>query len=170
MLRIDAAVRDDLIAHARDGVPEEVCGVLGGTRVADDERPTSDGTGRTDRAETSLAVENAAANARSRYEMAPAALLEAVEAIEDAGDDVVGFYHSHPRGPAEPSATDRDRATWDGYCYVIVSPTDGGADDGTDDGGGRGEKSGSDRHRETVRAWRWDASSGRFSEEPIVIE
>jgi proteasome lid subunit RPN8/RPN11 len=35
---------------------------------------------------------------------------------------VVGFYHSHPRGPAAPSETDRDRATWTGYVYAIVAP------------------------------------------------
>ena len=167
MLRIHAAVRDDLIARARDGVPEEVCGVLGGTREPPDDRSASGGAGRADRVETSRPVANAAENARTRYEMAPVALLEAVEAVEDVGDDVVGFYHSHPRGPAEPSATDRERATWDGYCYVIVSPTDRGDTDEETDGSGEG---GADGSNWTVRAWRWDADADRFREESIVIE
>ncbi|GAB3422707.1 hypothetical protein GCM10027435_27700 [Haloparvum alkalitolerans] len=160
MLRIDADVREEVIAHARDGVPEEVCGVLGGTRETSADTSPSGGTGRTDRVETARRVENAAADPRTRYEMAPVALLEAIEALESAGDDVAGFYHSHPRGPAEPSATDRERATWDGYCYVIVSPR-------SDDAAAATGTTGSTW---AVRAWRWDADAGRFREESVVTE
>ncbi|MFC6725709.1 Mov34/MPN/PAD-1 family protein, partial [Halobium palmae] len=72
------------------------------------------------------------------YELDPEAALEAIERVESSGRDVVGFYHSHPRGPLEPSATDRARATWPGYVYCIVVP---GGESGTSSEG--------------VRAWRW---------------
>jgi proteasome lid subunit RPN8/RPN11 len=34
---------------------------------------------------------------------------------------VVGFYHSHPRSPAEPSATDLSEASYPDHLYLIVS-------------------------------------------------
>jgi len=37
---------------------------------------------------------------------------------------VVGFYHSHPDAPAQPSGFDREHA-WPGYCYLIVSVRQG---------------------------------------------
>lgn len=38
------------------------------------------------------------------------------------GLDVVGFYHSHPHSPPEPSATDRAEASYPNHLYLIVSP------------------------------------------------
>ncbi|CAN5724964.1 hypothetical protein BH23GEM9_BH23GEM9_13100 [soil metagenome] len=40
------------------------------------------------------------------------------------GRHVVGFYHSHPCGSAEPSDTDLDLAS-PGYVYVIVQSSSG---------------------------------------------
>ena len=42
------------------------------------------------------------------------------------GLDVLGFYHSHPDHPAEPSEYDREHAL-PGYVYVIVAVDNGGA-------------------------------------------
>jgi proteasome lid subunit RPN8/RPN11 len=110
MLELPAAVRDEILAHARDGAPEEVVGVLAGRRG--DDRST---------AERIYKAENAAETPETRYEIAPAEELNLLERAEDAGFDVVGFYHSHPRGPAGPSRTDARLAAWPGYSYVIVS-------------------------------------------------
>jgi proteasome lid subunit RPN8/RPN11 len=132
-LLVDRAVRDAIVEHARDGAPEEVCGVLGGVRGAggtdgSDEPDSSGGdedsgpdAPRSARARTAHRVPNVASAPRTRYELDPSEQFRAMEAIEDAGDDVVGFYHSHPRGPPAPSATDEALATWSGYSYVIVS-------------------------------------------------
>ena len=38
------------------------------------------------------------------------------------GLEVVAIYHSHPRGPAAPSATDLAEARWD-VPYLIADPT-----------------------------------------------
>jgi proteasome lid subunit RPN8/RPN11 len=38
--------------------------------------------------------------------------------------DVLGYYHSHPNHPAEPSVFDTERS-WESYVYVIVSVRDG---------------------------------------------
>jgi proteasome lid subunit RPN8/RPN11 len=109
---------DDVLDHARDGVPDEVCGVLGGTTGKGGEG-TGTGADRR-RVDTALPVENVADLRRTRYELDPAEQLERIEAIEDDGGAVVGFYHSHPTGPPGPSATDEAQATWPGASYVIV--------------------------------------------------
>ena len=105
------SARDAMLAHADEGAPEEVVGVLVGERTADGE----DRVTRVERAR------NAADTPRTRYELDPAEQVELVDDIEAAGDAVVGFYHSHPDGPEGPSATDARRAAWEGYVYAIVS-------------------------------------------------
>ncbi len=109
-LCIPEEVRDELVSHAREGAPEEVCGLLGGARDGDDHR-----------VETRHPAENVAETPETRYEIDPREQLDLLERVEDAGREVVGFYHSHPQGPADPSATDAELATWPGRSYVIVS-------------------------------------------------
>lgn len=121
-------VREELLAHAREGAPEEVCGILAGIRGGgdgadgdeDDPDEHRDG-GPVHRVESHHPAENVADTPRTRYEIDPREQLELMERIEDAGREVVGFYHSHPAGPAEPSATDAAQATWPGRSYVVVS-------------------------------------------------
>ncbi|WP_135820486.1 desampylase [Halostella litorea] len=111
------AAYDRVVEHARTGAPAEVCGVLGGPAESGGDGPRADGR----RVETALPVANVADAPRTRYELAPEEQLRRIEAIEGDGGAVVGFYHSHPRGPAGPSETDRSLATWPDASYVIVS-------------------------------------------------
>jgi proteasome lid subunit RPN8/RPN11 len=104
-LVFESALAERLLDHARVGAPAEVCGVLGGA------------DGRVTHAEP---VPNVASTPEARYELDPAATVDAIERVEDAGDHL-GFYHSHPRGPPRPSATDESDATWTGFVYCIVS-------------------------------------------------
>jgi proteasome lid subunit RPN8/RPN11 len=110
-LRVTAAARDAIVAHAREGAPEEVCGVLGGEDAAD-------GDARVTAVER---VANVASEPRNRYELDAEEQMAALDAVEGAGLSIVGFYHSHPRGPPVPSAVDRAAATWPGHVYLIVS-------------------------------------------------
>ena len=102
-------LRDGMVDHVRAGAPEEVVGVLAGVH-----RETESV------AEQRYPAENAAATPETRYEITPAEELELLERVDD-GLDVVGFYHSHPRGPLAPSETDAELAAWPRYSYVIVS-------------------------------------------------
>jgi proteasome lid subunit RPN8/RPN11 len=101
-------VYDAIVDHAREGAPAEVCGVLGGEG------------GEHARADTVLRAENVAATPRTEYAIDPAEQFDLMEHIEDRGESVVGFYHSHPAGPPRPSETDAERATWPDYSYVIA--------------------------------------------------
>ena len=63
-----------------------------------------------------------------------------------AGLDVLGFFHSHPDHPPDPSGFDLEQA-WPYYSYLIVSVMHGKAAD--------------------ARAWRLAADRSRFEPEPI---
>lgn len=113
-LLLPAAVRDALHERRVAGAATEVCGVLVGDGASDADAA--------DRVAEAVPVANVAADPERFYELDPAETVATIEDAESRGRDVIGFYHSHPRGPAEPSETDRDRATWTGYVYAIVAP------------------------------------------------
>lgn len=79
-------MRDYVEAHA----PLEACGLLGGR----------EGVVR-----VVIPVRNVA-NSSTRYRMEPVEQLRAFEQIESAGMEILAIFHSHPQGPAVPSATD----------------------------------------------------------------
>ncbi len=149
-LLLPHGARATMLDHAREGLPREVCGVLAGHRddEGSDGDPDDRGGARRDRAERAIRARNAADDPRRAYEIPPVELHGVLTDVEDAGLDVIGFYHSHPTGAAAPSPTDRAAATWDDHLYVVVAPAEG-------DGGAGG----------TVRAWRWSGDS--FAEEPV---
>lgn len=109
MIELSRDTYDAVVNHARDGVPEEVCGVLGGDYGSDATRVVS-----------AHPAENAAETPETEYYIDPKEQLELLETIEGLGEDVVSFYHSHPAGPPCPSDTDTARATWPGLSYLIV--------------------------------------------------
>ena len=72
-------------------------------------------------------LNNSAETRRNRYRIEPVDLIRAETAARHAGWEILGFYHSHPDHPAEPSATDLAEAHWLGYSYVITAVADGEA-------------------------------------------
>jgi proteasome lid subunit RPN8/RPN11 len=108
-MKISQQLIDEMVAHAREDVPNECCGMIGGR----------DGV-----AETIVRVENAAASPL-RYEMAPQAQFDALKAIEADGGELLGIYHSHTKSAAYPSQTDVNQGqNWPEQVYVIVSLAD----------------------------------------------
>jgi proteasome lid subunit RPN8/RPN11 len=152
-LFLPPAVRETLVSHASDGAPAEVCGVLLGTgRESDPVRVTE-----------SRPVPNVASEPRTRYELDPAATAAAFEAVEgdvpgdaDGTTEVVGFYHSHPRGPPGPSATDRAQAQWPGYVYLVVSLESGRAQATATGAAADADAEGEGAE---IGAWRWTGES-----------
>jgi proteasome lid subunit RPN8/RPN11 len=57
----------------------------------------------------------------NRYHISPSELVRIQREAMLAGQDIVGFYHSHPDHPARWSATDLAEAHWTGCSYVITS-------------------------------------------------
>ena len=114
MVRMSATLFDEMTAHAQEGYPHEICGVLLGTANGDAREVNA-----VHRAKN-LNTERA----HDRYDLDPKDYLAADKRARDNGWDIVGFYHSHPDHPARPSQTDRD-AAWPGYSYVIIAVEDG---------------------------------------------
>ncbi len=108
-LKISRGLLDQMVAHAVDDNPNECCGLVGG-----------DG----DTAATVYRAENAE-RSPYRYSIAPREQLELMNRIEEAGEEIVGIYHSHTRTAAYPSQTDINLATgWPDSVYLIVSLED----------------------------------------------
>ncbi len=106
----DPAVLESILAHARDGAPDEICGILAGR----DEAGVRDVV-------RAYPVRNVHERPRGEYLIDPAEQLRITLEIEDdLGLDVVGFYHSHPAGPPRLSATDKARASWPNVTYFLA--------------------------------------------------
>ena len=106
-MSLPRALADEMIAHARSELPNESCGIFGGSL---------DGELR-----TFYPAVNADASPY-RYNVEAKDLLRISLAIEDAdGDEIAAIYHSHTMSPATPSRTDVDIAQYPQAAYVIVS-------------------------------------------------
>jgi predicted GIY-YIG superfamily endonuclease/proteasome lid subunit RPN8/RPN11 len=104
-VRITSTAIGAIKDHAARAMPEECCGLLfGRDGLIDEARPAV----------------NVAADRRRRFEIDPQALVDAHRAARGGGAQVFGYYHSHPTGPVEPSATDRAQAAGDGSVWAIV--------------------------------------------------
>jgi len=62
---------------------------------------------------------------QNRYHIDPRELIAIERQGRERGDDIVGFYHSHPDHPARWSPTDLAEAHWIGCSYVITSVQNG---------------------------------------------
>ncbi|MEL7445455.1 MAG: M67 family metallopeptidase [Pseudomonadota bacterium] len=56
----------------------------------------------------------------THFEIDPQALIDAHRAARTGGPQIVGYFHSHPNGPTEPSDTDRACAAGDGSIWAIA--------------------------------------------------
>jgi len=63
----------------------------------------------------------------TRYHIDPRELVRIQREGRERGEDIVGFYHSHPDHPARWSQTDLAEAHWFGCSYVITSVEKGKA-------------------------------------------
>lgn len=93
-----------MLAAARRVHPLEACGILLGAGC---------------RIEAFAETANVHARPERHFEIDPQALIDAHRAARGDGPQVAGYFHSHPAGPAEPSATDRAQAASDGRVWAI---------------------------------------------------
>lgn len=109
-MRIARTLIDEMVAHAREDLPNECCGLIAGVG---------------DEATGTIRVVNSAASPL-RYEMDPQGQFNGLRTIEDGGAELLGIYHSHTKSAAYPSQTDVNQAVaWPEQIYVIVSLADG---------------------------------------------
>jgi proteasome lid subunit RPN8/RPN11 len=119
MLKIGRSHYEALRQHGEETYPYECCGVLLGRM---------DGSAD-ERVVTSIAR---CGNTRedsphNRYNIDPKELIRIQREARERGEDIVGFYHSHPDHPPQWSPTDLAEAHWFGCSYVITSVEKGKA-------------------------------------------
>jgi proteasome lid subunit RPN8/RPN11 len=95
------------VGHAREALPAECCGILLGSATTVTE---------------SVRTPNASDDP-NRFFIEPRAHIETRREARGRGLEVLGFYHSHPHSPPDPSATDLTEASYPNLLYLIVSPT-----------------------------------------------
>ena len=103
-------ILEDVIRCAREAYPLEACGLLVGRNTGDRFIP----------------ITNISSQA-NEYEMDPAELIAALRSLRETGERLLGIFHSHPHGPAEPSETDVERAYYPDAAHLIVSLADPGS-------------------------------------------
>jgi proteasome lid subunit RPN8/RPN11 len=112
------ALLAEIRAHAREAYPDECCGFLIGPASASESDPT-----RRIRA-LERATNDFEGERRRRFLIRPEEVRTLERRVEERGEAVVGFYHSHPDHPARPSLFDQEHA-WPWYSYVVLSVTRG---------------------------------------------
>lgn len=108
-LRLPDALLEEIRRHGAGAYPAECCGVMVGR---------SGGTDAKEVVRLWPAV-NRRTDDPHRYLIAPDDLRRLEREVQRDGLEIVGYYHSHPDHPAEPSAYDAAHA-WPWYSYLIV--------------------------------------------------
>ena len=117
MLKVGRKEYEALRQHGEETYPHECCGVLLG-QMREDERVVIS---------IVRAGNTRADSAHNRYNIDPRELVRVQREGRERGEDIVGFYHSHPDHPARWSPTDLAEAHWFGCSYVITSVEKGKA-------------------------------------------
>ena len=109
---VDTAIR----RHGQDTYPHECCGAL---------------VGRSGCVTGIVALPNTTEEGpRRRFLVRPSDYQMADRRASELGGELLGFYHSHPDHPAQPSQYDLDHA-WPTFAYIIVAVAAGVAGDMT---------------------------------------
>lgn len=105
-IALPRALVNQLLHYAQSSPDLEICGLVGGK----DGAPA-----------TCYPVRNAAEQPERRYLLDTEEHIATLRAMRERGEELFAIFHSHPRAPAEPSATDLERAAYPEALYLIVS-------------------------------------------------
>lgn len=108
-MQISQSLMDEMVAHAREELPNECCGLVGGR----------DGV-----ATTVYPMRNEF-ESPLRYKLDSTDNFRVNREMDEAGEEAVGIFHSHTKSEAYPSQTDVNEAVaWPEPVYFIVSLMD----------------------------------------------
>jgi proteasome lid subunit RPN8/RPN11 len=117
MVIISQATLNEIKAAALAAYPLECCGLLSGVRSSTD----------TWRVMQAHPTRNVAVDPQRWFEVDPSTHLRLQRELRDAGQAVIGHYHSHPDGVPAPSAADLAAAQDPGLMWLIVAVSGGQA-------------------------------------------
>ena len=112
MARLPEAVEAQLRRHCEEQYPFEACGALFGQGDGVEAVWIVSGI--------SQAPNEHGDDRKRRYLVPPEFQLQAQRHAAATDQEVLGYYHSHPDHPAQPSEYDRSHA-WFGYLYLICA-------------------------------------------------
>ena len=98
-----------MLNHVAQEVPNEACGLLGGSR---------------DQVLEVIPVKNTS-ESPFRFRMDPSEQVRALFGLEERGLELIAIYHSHPSGPPGPSLTDLSEAAYP-EAYQLIWYQEGG--------------------------------------------
>ena len=105
-VRLSRTIVNEMLHHAQSSPDKEVCGLIGGKQ------------GTPSRC---YPIPNIAAEPRRLFAMDPRQQIAALRAMRECDETLFAIYHSHPTGPAYPSATDLAQANYPDTLYLIIS-------------------------------------------------
>ncbi len=116
MITLPHALADQLLALAEAAYPDEACALL---------------VGQGEHITRIVPAENVAPDPRRHFEVDPATQIRLRRALREAAglsaERLLGHWHSHPDGRAEPSATDAASAYEPELLWLISSVAAGKA-------------------------------------------
>ena len=113
MLKLSQSHYEEIRRHGEATYPRECCGVVLGSMDPDTNTRVVTTTVRAGNTRTD--------SPHNRYSIDPGELVRIQIQGRNRGEDIIGFYHSHPDHPAMWSSTDLAEAHWIGCSYVITS-------------------------------------------------
>lgn len=102
-----------IVEYARNSLPNEACGLLGGK--------TENGGKYVEKV---YCLSNTDAS-REHFSMDPREQFDAIRDMRRLGLSLIGNFHSHPETPARPSKEDKRLAYDPNIYYLILSLADG---------------------------------------------
>lgn len=99
-----------ILEHARTGLPNEACGLLGGYTKEDGGQVITD-----------VYLLRNMDESREHFSMDPKEQFAAVKDIRSKGRELLGNFHSHPESPSRPSEEDIRLAYDSKIHYLILS-------------------------------------------------
>jgi proteasome lid subunit RPN8/RPN11 len=103
------SLRAQILEEARKALPGECCGLVEGVRLGEELRITA------------LHPARNLATAPDRFELAPEDHFRAFKAARANQHVLIGCYHSHPNGKAEPSPIDQEGAGEEAFLWLIAA-------------------------------------------------
>jgi proteasome lid subunit RPN8/RPN11 len=140
MIFLTVDIKSVICAEGERAYPNECCGFLigsldePGVRIVTEARPVQNSREKEER--------------YHRFFIEPGEFIRAEAYARKLGLSVLGFYHSHPDHPAEPSDYDRENAL-PFYSYVIAAVESGAAKD--------------------LTSWELSADRVKFVSEPVIV-
>jgi len=113
-LHLPTDLRDKIRRHVVESYPHEACGLL---------------IGQGGQVTTVIPSPNLSDSPEKNFEIDPALIIQHQKKGRAGNDDIIGHYHSHPDGKAQPSARDQAQNYDTSLIWLIVSVTAGGIQD-----------------------------------------